>query len=43
MQNNLKARVDTYYKLNTQLVYLDNERLHSLFEGERNTRAGKYR
>ena len=39
MPNNLKARVDTYYKLNTHLVYLDNERLHSLFEGERNTRG----
>lgn len=39
MQNNLKTRVDTYYKLNTHLVYLDNERLHSLFEGERNTRG----
>ena len=39
MQNNLKTRIDTDYKLNTHLVYLDNERLNSLFEGERNTRG----
>lgn len=39
MQNNLKTRIDTGYKLNTHLVYLDNERLNSLFEGERNTRG----
>lgn len=39
MPNYLKARIDTYYKLNTHLVYLDNERLNSLFESERNTRG----
>ena len=39
MKNDLRTRIDKYYKLNTHLVYLDNERLNSLFEGERNTRG----
>lgn len=39
MKNDLSTRIDTYYKLNTRLVYLDNEQLNSLFDGERNTRG----
>ena len=39
MKNNLTTRIDTYYKLNTRLIYLDNEQLNSLFGGERNTRG----
>ena len=38
MKNDLGARIDKYYKLNTRLMYLDNKRLSALFEGERNTR-----
>ena len=39
MKNHLKTRVDTYYKLNTQLAYLDNKRLNSLFDSERDTQG----
>ncbi|RKU17222.1 hypothetical protein C6500_15630 [Candidatus Poribacteria bacterium] len=39
MKNNLTTRIDTYYKLNTHLIYLDNERLNFLFDGEWNTRG----
>ncbi len=39
MKNNLTTRMDTYYKLNTHLIYLDNEQLNSRFDGERNTRG----
>ncbi len=39
MKNNLTTRIDTYYKLNTHLTYLDNEQLNSRFDGERNTRG----
>lgn len=38
MKYDLETRVDTYCKLNTHFAYLDNERLSSLFKGERNTR-----
>ncbi len=38
MKNDLKTRIDKYYKLNTQFVYLNNEQLSSFFDGERNTR-----
>ena len=34
MNNNLKTRINTYYKLNARLVYLDNERLNSLFSSK---------
>ncbi len=34
MQNNLKTRTDTYYKLNTHFAYLATEKLNSLLEGE---------
>ena len=36
MKYNLRTRIDTYCKFNTHLAYLDNERLNSLFNGERN-------
>ncbi len=37
MNDNLKTRIDTYYKLNAHLVYFDNEQLNSLSNGERDT------
>ncbi len=37
MKNNLKTRTDLYYKLNTHFVYLDNEQVNSLLEGEPDT------
>ncbi len=39
MQNILKTRIDTYYKLNTHFIYLDNERLNSLFDDKKDTRG----
>ena len=39
MQNNLKTRIDLYYKLNTHFVYLDNKQLNSLFDSEGNKRG----
>lgn len=39
MKNNLKTRIDKYYKLNTHFIYLDNERLNSLFDDKGDTRG----
>ena len=39
MENDLKTRIDTYYKLNTHLIYLDNEKLNSLFDSKRDARG----
>ena len=39
MKNDLSTRIDTYYKLNTHLIYLDNEQLNSRFGDKSNTRG----
>ena len=39
MKYDLETRIDTYHKLNTYFIYLDDEQLNSLSDGERNTRG----
>ncbi len=39
MKNDLKTRIDKYYKLNTHFIYLDNKRLNSLFDDKGDTRG----
>ena len=37
MKYDLETRIDTYYKLNTHFIYLDNERLNSFFDDKGDT------
>ena len=37
MTNEVRSRVDTYYKLNTHLAHFDNEKLRALFQDKKHT------
>ena len=39
MNNDLRTRKDTYYKLNTHLAHVDNEQLNSLFDDKEQTHS----